>query len=101
MTASVSPKSVTPGHKVTYDAKVSASGGVPNGGTVEFKIGSKRICGAKLQNGEASCESTAVPIGRDKVVADHDGTAMFGASSSTPVLDVAKPKKQHAHQGTR
>jgi hypothetical protein len=86
-TASVSPTSSTHGESVIYSATVTATSGTPTG-TVEFTIGSAKLCKATLSAGTASCSTTNAPIGTDTVTATYTGSPTFQTSSGTTTLDV-------------
>jgi hypothetical protein len=90
LAASVSPATTHHGHKVTYRAKVRATGATPSGGTIVFTIGSRRMCTASLHAGKASCTSTKAPVGKDKVKAHYGGAAGFAASSGTTKLKITR-----------
>jgi hypothetical protein len=86
--ASVDPTSATHGESVTYGATVTAASGSPSG-TVEFTIGSTKLCKAPLSAGTASCSATNAPRGTDTVTATYGGSPTFLTSSGTTTLDVS------------
>jgi Bacterial Ig-like domain (group 3) len=86
-TASVDPTSATHGENVTYSATVTATSGTPTG-TVEFTIGSGKLCKATLSAGTASCSATNAPNGMDTVTATYLGSSTYLTSSGTSNLDV-------------
>jgi hypothetical protein len=87
-TASLEPTSATHGESVTYSATVTVTSGTPTG-TVEFTIGSNKLCKATLSAGTASCSATNAPIGADSINATYGGSTSFASSSGMTILDVS------------
>jgi Bacterial Ig-like domain (group 3)/Galactose oxidase, central domain len=87
-TASVEPTSATHGESVTYSATVTATTGTPTG-TVDFTIGSNKLCSATLSAGATSCNATKAPIGTDSITATYVGSTAFASSSGMAILDVS------------
>jgi hypothetical protein len=88
-TAGVNPTSVTYGADVTYSITVTAAGGNPTGGGVNFQTGSTELCTADLgATGTASCLAANAPAGTDQVLAIYDGFATWSGSSGTTTLTV-------------
>jgi Bacterial Ig-like domain (group 3) len=84
----VVPTSSTHGESVTYSATVVATTGTPTG-TIEFTIGSAKLCKATLSAGTASCSAANAPNGTDTVTATYTGSPTFLTSSGTTTLAVS------------
>jgi len=63
---------------------------LPTGSTglVTFTLGSTLLCTATDTNGGASCNTTALPVGSNSVVATYSGDVNFVGSTSTITVNV-------------
>jgi len=63
---------------------------LPTGSTglVTFTLGSTLLCTASDTNGAASCNTTALPVGSNSVVATYSGDVNFVGSTSTITVNV-------------
>lgn len=79
-------------HGVTFTATVTpASGGPAPTGAVDFGDGATVLCAAvALNNGAASCTTSALSVGTHPIQASYGGDANSGASSATLTQTVGK-----------
>jgi hypothetical protein len=79
------------GHAVTFTAALSAAApavGTPTG-AVRFSAAEVTLCAAApVVNGEASCATTALPVGDHTVTASYAGEAGFGPAARSVAVTV-------------
>ncbi len=94
-TVTSSPDPSASGEAVTLTATVDPSDG---GGTVAFKNGSADITGRTAQEltlstgkYQATCTTSALPTGPDKITAAYSGDAAYAGSASDPLTQTVLP----------
>ena len=80
VSSSLNPSNL--GQAVTFTATVNSSVGTPTG-KVTFSFGSTTLGSVTLSNGVATLTTSALPGGRDSVVAKYAGTTNFAASTGS------------------
>jgi hypothetical protein len=86
----VSPASVTVGGRVALSATLKSTTAKRPTGTVTFKVGSTRLCAAKLSGAAARCSAKITVAGRVTVTAGYGGDAGHAASSGSARVTVAR-----------
>jgi YVTN family beta-propeller protein len=83
--SSLNPSSL--GQAVTFNATVNSSAGTPTG-KVTFYLGSTSLGSSTLSGGVATLATSALPGGRDSVVAKYGGATDFAASTGSIIQTV-------------
>ena len=83
--SSLNPSSL--GQAVTFTATVNSSAGTPTG-KVTFYLGSTALGSSTLSGGVATLTTSALPGGRDSVVAKYGGAPDFAASTGSIIQTV-------------
>jgi len=86
-TLSSSPNPSQVGQTVTFTATVTSTAGMPTG-TVLLYYGSNPIGSGTLTNGTTTIPVSTLPAGSDSITAKYQGNSTFGASSSSPLIQV-------------
>jgi probable HAF family extracellular repeat protein len=80
------------GQPVTLTATLSSiAAPPPDGETVQFVVGSTVIGSATLTGGVAQLTTSALPVGRDSIVANYAGDGNFLATKSAILKQVVNP----------
>jgi hypothetical protein len=87
---SASPNPSTLRQTVTLTATVTTTTGIDPYGTVSFSRGSVILGSAILLGTTASIETTALPVGNDRVTATYEGSPSFTGSSGS-LVEVVQP----------
>jgi probable HAF family extracellular repeat protein len=90
LTSSANPS--VQGQPVTLTATLSSTAvPPPDGETVQFVVGSAVIGSATLTGGVAQLTTSALPVGRDSIVANYAGDGNFLATKSGTLKQVVNP----------
>jgi hypothetical protein len=87
LTSSLNPSH--PGDSVTFKALVTpASGTIPDGQTITFRLGTKILGSSSTSGGIANFTTSALPTGSETITASYPGDANNVASSGSVVQQV-------------